>query len=292
MGKKIKPAQSPSNHSGKEAISVVITDTINTKPVESAKPSRSDWINSCIALLTLFSVIGVFFTIIEMRMDRNAAYKPDILINPIEITFSWDENGWEDWQTFSELAIEGKNEVNSDGSITGQITFPLAFLDKEYFHSFSAANVGVGTAKDVVFTWQEHNTEKLSNFISSKNEAKAEFCTWDQSVVFDYENCLLVMDKELPLEIMYMLPAERSEDTYSVGFPAQYTILIQEAIKNDYLSYTMAENPILFLTITCDDLQEKLITKHFAIFINVEHYSINEDGSGTATYQLIPRYGK
>ena len=53
----------------------------------------ADVINSIIALLTFFSVVGVFYTVHEMKVERDTMYRPSIVMNPVQIQFEWDENG-------------------------------------------------------------------------------------------------------------------------------------------------------------------------------------------------------
>ncbi len=254
--------------------------------------SVGDIINSVIAFLTLLSVLGVVITIKEMRNDRNATYKPDVLINPIEITFSWDKDGWEDWQSFSKQSVEASSEEKEDGTIVGRIRVPIVTFNGNCFNNFTAANVGVGTAKNVIFTWNEGNTKRLSDFLAVADNTKEDFCTIDKSIVFDYHNTLLMLDKELPFRIMYMLPAERSEDTYTISLPAQYTILIHEVFKSGCILNSASNDLYLLLTISYEDLQERQLKDYVMIFINQKRCILNEDGSGTATYQLVPSYAK
>ena len=101
-----------------------------------------------------------------------------------------------------------------------------------------------------------------------------------------------MLDKELPFRIMYMLPAERSEDTYTISLPAQYTILIHEVFKSGCILNSASNDLYLLLTISYEDLQERQLKDYVMIFINQKRCILNEDGSGTATYQLVPSYAK
>lgn len=61
-----------------------------------------DWINSIIALFTFFSLLLVFWSIVEMRRDRDAAYRPSLMINPAEYSVVWNDEGEELWLSSSQ----------------------------------------------------------------------------------------------------------------------------------------------------------------------------------------------
>lgn len=59
--------------------------------------SIGDWINSIIALFTFISLILVGWSIIETRRDRDVAYRPSLLMNPVEYSVTWNDEGEEPW---------------------------------------------------------------------------------------------------------------------------------------------------------------------------------------------------
>ena len=42
-------------------------------------------------LLAAISALGMFLSLREMRIDREAAYAPCIVMNPVEHSIEWDE---------------------------------------------------------------------------------------------------------------------------------------------------------------------------------------------------------
>lgn len=245
--------------------------------------SLADKINIVMACLTFLSVIGVFVTLNEMKVQRNMSYSPSIVMNPVEVSFEWDEYGNESWLTTENQKIESSTEINEDGSITGTIKVPIIGLT-EAFTKSTVINIGVGTAKNIVFKWDEENTKKLYDYLVSCNSEKEDFCViGEESDVFTINEQLIMVDKENMIELMYMLP--EAQEKYSFYFPAQYTILINEMIKSGY-----NECPPLFLHITYYDIQGKLKNDWLIIQIQRTFYYENSDASGKASYQLVPAF--
>ena len=245
-----------------------------------------DKINIIMAVLTFLSVIGVFFTLHEMKIQRNVAYKPSIVMNPVEVTFEWDEFGNEEWIQGAGGTSESTCEVNEDGSITGTIKIPTIFLESLYT-TYSVVNIGVGTAKNVVFSWGADNTQKLYDYLILCNPEKEEFGTiGEKSDGFSINDKVVFVDKENTTHLMYMLP--EAQETYSIPFPAQYTILINEAIKSGCMNEDV--NPYLTLMVKYQDIQGNTQSDLLIILIKRTLYQENEDGSGYASYQLIPAF--
>ncbi len=244
----------------------------------------TDIINIFIAFLTFLSVIGVFVTLREMKVQRNMAYSPSIVMKPVEVSFEWDEFGNETWLIKKNEAAGETCKVNEDGTIT--VSVRLSVLNR-VLTECSVVNIGVGTAKNIVFKWDESNTRNLNDYLVSHNPSKADFCEiGEESDVFTINDGLYMVGKECRTEMMYMLP--EAGETYSLYFPLQYTLLINEAVKAGYMNETV--NPYLILRVSYHDIQEKLQKDIMIIRIGCTSYQRNEDGSGKASYQLIPAF--
>ena len=220
--------------------------------------SYGDIINIVVAVFTLLSVIGVFWTILEMRRDRDAAYRPAIVMNPIEISFSWNE---------------GDNR-DSD------------WLKTKLSSRFSVVNIGVGTAKNVVFEWDEHNTAKLRNYLIMCDSSKADFCTigeYYDSFSLNGVSDSAIMSKEGETSLMYILP--EANETHQLLFPIQYSILIEEIIKTGY----SLSIPRLTLYAKYEDIQGKKIKSTYSIIVDVSLHTTDTLTSGEAIYQLVPQ---
>lgn len=251
---------------------------------EIAKVTLADKINIIMTFLTFLSVVGVFITLHEMKVQRNAAYNPTIVMNPVEVSFEWDELGNETWLSKENEMVESASKINEDGSITGTIQIKII---GEVFTKYSVVNIGVGTAQNIVFKWDENNTQNLNDYLISKDSQKVDFCEIGEgSDVFTINNQLYVVNKERKTELMYMLP--EAQEAYSLYFPIQYTLLINEAIKSGYMNENV--NPVLVLNIAYYDIQENLRRDLIVIRIKRISYQVNEDGSGKASYQLVPAF--
>lgn len=243
--------------------------------------SASDVIQIIIAIFTLFSVILTFCTIREMRIDRIAAYKPTVLINSVDYTISWNSNNEEEWLSSLPNNTNNSYIINEDGSITGGIHIPVSFFP-DGLECFSAVNIGVGAAEDIVFEWNNNNLSALSTYLSVQNPAMDEFVTFGKSAVFTYGERMIITNSNSDVRLLYMLP--NAIETYALPLPTAYSILIHEIIKYPLLD----ELPRIFLAAHYYDVQGKENTSDFIITINRTSYMQNQDGSGSATYQMTP----
>lgn len=255
----------------------------NEVPADPKMPiSISDIIQIVMAILTFSSLIVVTLTLVEMQAERNAAYKPTILMNASDYDISWDSNGEEDW--IVSLPDKSKNSytVNDDGSITGTISFPMNVFPENGLESFTVVNLGVGAAKEIYFEWDQNNFSRLSNYLTECDSSKSDFFSFDKSATFSYDKGLVVTDIDSGFRIMYMLP--NATETYTLPLPTAYSILIHEIMKYN----TLPENMFIVLYVEYSDVQNNRMKDAFYITLNRAHYKNAEDNSGSATYQLAP----
>ena len=193
-----------------------------------------------------------------------------------------DEYGNPSWLDDGQ-GVESTIEENEDGSISGSLQVPIIGIT-ESFMEYSVVNIGVGTAKNIVFKWDEDYTQNLCDYLISCDARKEDFCViGEESDVFSINEHLVMTNKENMMELMYMLP--EATESYSLYFPVQYTILIEEMIKNGY-----NDCPPLILYITYYDLQGDLKNDVLVIRIKRTFFYESEDGSGKALYQLVPAF--
>ncbi len=222
-----------------------------------------------------------------MQVERDTSNLPSIVMNPVEISFEWDSLGKQNWLLNEEEIPKSTFDINEDGSISGTTAIPILTLEKDSLTKYSVINIGNGTAKNIVFTWDDSNTQRLYNYLLSCDNKNADFCTiGEKSDVFDFGKQLVQIDKEKQSSLMYMFSNDK--ESYSLTFPAQYTLLIEEAITQGYMNNE--NNPYIYLYIKYQDIQEK--TKSDLIIINISrtYFKVNDDGSGKATYKLIPAF--
>lgn len=246
--------------------------------------SIGDWINSIIALFTFISLILVGWSIIEMRRDRDAAYRPSLLMNPVEYSVTWNDQGEEPWLSSSDTEEESM-EILEDGTIQGSITIPMTLFPDDGLEVMSVVNIGVGTAKDIVFTWDEENIELLTNQLLKINPEKQDFCLVDQNITFLINDHIIVTDIPTPYQLMYMLPD--AEQEYKLPIPTPYTILIHEILKES--NGNVSDEFIYFsLDIEYKDIQGKKFTDTWLFYVKRIFSEDDLDNENSVTYQLVP----
>lgn len=277
-----------------QPFSVVLNDEVRVNIADSKHFSRADIISIITAALALISIFISGWTVREMIKDRNAAYSPDILMNPIEISFSWDQNGNVIWLPTPENSVEPTITDDEEDIYTEKDQISLHAMVSWYINKYSVVNIGVGSAKNITFSWDSGNIQRLLDCLIAYDPSKSDFCrVGNESIIFSYgdSNHFVQVSREQTTHLMYMLPQSETDDEYSIDFPLAYTILIQEIIKTGNYRNSQNDNgPYLMLTITGKDIQENIFEKNILILIKRIGYFSKEDGSGEATYQLIPSY--
>lgn len=257
------------------------------KKREKIKLSASDVISIISAGISLISVIFVALTLHEMKTDRNAAYMPKILLNPSEISFSWDENGKEARYNLKDNENNDTFEIDENGNIKGSLEIPVSYLSDYKSENFDVVNLGVGNARDVVFKWHEDNITKLNDCLIECNPTKSEFLKVDKSAVFDFDGNIVMTSVPLDYRIMYMLA--NAQETYKLTIPMAYSILIHEIIKSSPYD---KELPYLILTAKYFDVQGNEHNEIFLVQIKRLISTTDKTGAGEAVYQLIPAIQK
>lgn len=251
------------------------------------KISLADKIDIVMAVLTFGTLIFAILTLVEMVKERNATYEPSILINPTEYSFTWNEEGVEDWLEFSSTPKDEQTINSKDGVIYGNVSIPITVLYEGELEKLSTINVGVGTARDVVFEWSEHNLDDLNEFLIRCDESKKDFFKIDQSATFSYEQGLLVTNTVKSSRLMYMLA--NAQETYNINLPSIYSVLIHEIIKTNNHNNDI---PPLLLTARYFDVQGQEKNEVFLIIIDIVLYEQDISGAGIAKYKLIPAISK
>lgn len=247
--------------------------------VENQKSRKINWefIVSLITSLTaIASIIISIITVSQMKADRDASYRPKILINTVQCDFSWDETGKCDWMnclSHLDTETESKEEVRE-----GTTTVPIGVL-------LNTVNVGVGTAKHIYFEWHESNIFKLNEYLIQCDESKNGFIKIDRDVKVIYNNKILSMSKPSNIAQTYMLPM--ASETYDIVFPPAYFLLIQEIIES---GGNTEDIPYMILTATYTDIQGKEYTDIFLFAVKMILRVEEPSGAGKATFQLVPLF--
>lgn len=172
-----------------QSFSVVLSDEVRVNIAGSKRISRADIISIITAALALISIFISGWTVREMIKDRNAAYSPDILMNPIEISFSWDQDGNETWLSAPDNSVDPTIIDNGDGTYTVKDQITLQAMVSGYINKYSVVNIGVGSAKNITFSWDSGNIQRLLDCLIVCDPSKTDFCqVGNEGITFSYSN--------------------------------------------------------------------------------------------------------
>lgn len=252
----------------------------------SPKSKNTKWefiISTVASIAAVISVIIAIITVHQMKIDRDAAYKPSILINPTQYEFSWDETGKSNWIA-SIVNEKAETNIDQEGPLTEDIRIPISVL-LEDTEKFSAVNVGVGTATQVVFEWHESNIYNLNDYLIQCDETKKNFMEINNSAVINYNSNIVAMGLPSNVALMYMLP--EANETYEISLPTAYYVLIQEIIKSGGKTNDI---PYLKLSANYTDIQGNEYTDIFLFNVKLILKVEDESGAGKASFQLVPSF--
>jgi len=257
-----------------------IQDTNKIITNEKDRTVRWEIIVSMITSVTaIISVFIAIITVCQMKSDRDAAYRPKILINPAQCEFSWDENGKSDWMdSMKNLGVQKDSEESNDILQEGVVTSSIGVL-------LDTVNVGVGTANHIYFEWLESNITKLNEYLIQCDSSKTDFMEIDESIKLIYDDKILGLNLPSTSAQMYMLPM--AEESYSLLFPPAYYLLIQEIIK---AGGNQDDIPYIILSANYTDIQGKEYTDVFVFAVKITLRVEDTSGSGTASFQLVPLF--
>lgn len=245
--------------------------------------SLADKINISIAVISALSVLFALITVIEMKKDRKLAYKPTVLINLSEFEFVWDSNGNENWMESMVRSSTEKIEYNEDGTFEGTINIPIKVMSESGLENVTTVNVGVGNARDIIFEWDKKNINRLNEYLIKCNVQKKQFMCIEKSVVFSFDDGVVMTDIPNKYGLMYMI--SNADETYNIPVPMAYTILIHEIIKTKNYGEDI---PYLLLFAKYNDVLGNKIEDAFLIQIAPKFFKEDETGSGRAIFKLIP----
>lgn len=110
-------------------------------------------IELAVAILTLLSVILVGWSVYEMKLQRESAYKPVLAVGDTSFSFS----GW----------VYGNYEDGSKYLMASSITDIISGLP---LLRFKIENIGLGIAKNIKCEWSEDNYSRFSTYLKTNNE--------------------------------------------------------------------------------------------------------------------------
>lgn len=130
-----------------------IIDVKNNNWKSFLKPENL--INSIIAILTLISVILVYFTLLEMKQQRESTYMPEIAIrNDKEFVIKWDSEN-------PDFYVRGTDYGAYEGSGIRSYGIEIPHL------YFTVENIGFGSARNIKIIWNDETISKFAECINN-----------------------------------------------------------------------------------------------------------------------------
>ena len=221
-------------------------------------------------LVTILSLLLVFFTLQEMQNARNAAYRPDIYISDSGFLVIW----------------------NSEGKLVDDYPdhLPNFYTNYDSIPMFEMKNIGIGTAKQIEFNWNyKSNIQKLCEYHYSINPQVDFKCSLNNHSIF------LVIDGS-PTQFgnwndKISFPFLHNEEhNQSLLFPYVYQMIIKDIyskhLTNEEISSIIPKIPNIEASISYSDIQGKHYYKKLNIICNTTLASVREDSSGYAIITL------
>lgn len=218
-------------------------------------------------IISIFSTIIVLFTLFEMQAQRNAAYRPDIVLSNAEAAIVWDKNNLE---TDSGESFETISKFKNDKTNINSIP------------KIKISNLGVGTAKDVQINWnKKDNINCLSDAFKQIENINVFYDNGTVKIVKDKKQCSIIACDNIKFDFVSNSPENKDE----MSFPLAYSYLINEL----YINNQSKNIPDLFVDITYSDIQGKTYSKKIRLSIIPSFGTINPDGSGGYVYNIIAK---
>jgi len=217
--------------------------------------------------IAVVSVLLVWFTLLEMQVERNNAYKPDIFFKEALLILTWDSEGTA--VDINEVDVWDYYKENAD------------FINTVPRVEFE--NIGMGTAKYLRLQWdQVKNMKTLTDYLYAiKSDADFTYKI-DKSFLQTESNGVIMQSSSKPLlEVAYM---KNEYEGQRIMLPFEYYDCLRHICYN-YRDGSLSVSGIDII-LTCQDIQGKEYRNVKTLQFKLETLSYNPDGSGWAAFTL------
>jgi hypothetical protein len=187
-------------------------------------------------LLTIISLILLFVTLLEMKIQRNNTYMPQVVAECNDaVKMSWDR--MQDIISLSEEGININNKINLE-----------------------VYNVGVGVARNLKFEWINDNIETLTNYI---NNNSSNFQTSLNNDLLNIKASGIEIgggEVQRVNELNFLAP--NSNKPYLINIPYQYLLCYKIMLIDQLNDY-----PPIQLKISYTDIQGKAYEQTLTLII-------------------------
>lgn len=255
----------------------------NTYEIHEKENNKNYWslflkpenlINLIVVVLTFISVILVWVTLLEMKQQRESAYKPVIAIGN-ENRFVIKRDGLK--SDFYLLGIDF-NAVEGSGYKSYGFTIPYLY--------FTVENIGLGAATNLKFEWSQDICSKFIDYIESMRFYK------DLKVIEDGDLKIISSQNEIIFEtnwptyfeITYINSSEKEElkeiDAGILGYLIGLSMLNSEKMPN------------LQLKISYEDIYGKSYTAVAEINVHSSYLRKDNGAESYATFDIVMEYSE
>ena len=214
-------------------------------------------------IATVLSALVCVLTLNEMRIERNKAYEPNIMLSPVLISVDTEETVINDMDVSEGGFNSAYSHVESQMNIihTSLSSFTQDFTN--YVFEIPVKNIGDGTCQELTCTYLYKSFELLSEFCKSYN--------------IDFRHSLL---SENEFESLHTITApfilSQGQQEYSFDLPVVY----MEVLSNLQFDFSKFYNivdalPYMLLEIEYKDIQGRKYKQ--LIKLNVEFHSCRPD---------------
>ncbi|MGM9659508.1 MAG: hypothetical protein ACI3WQ_02805 [Faecousia sp.] len=217
-------------------------------------------------LIEIISILLVLFTLIEMNIERNNAYLPDIYFNNTVFIIGWDKEGTLSSDSSNEQVFQYYSTLTDFTNEVPQIKF---------------TNVGMETAKYVHIEWDHSNNMKaLSHFfVNASKESLFSYEVTDSFTIIKTNNSKITTISNHSLDITYMKNESQEEQ---ILLPLEYW----ECIKINCYNGADMEIPDLKIRLRYSDIQGKEYHVEKIMKIVPLYKVTNLDNSGYAVFEV------
>lgn len=217
--------------------------------------------------VAIVSVLLVWFTLFEMQVERNNAYKPDIFFNDALLILTWDSEG---------TAVE-----IDDVDVWDYYKESAEFINTVPMVKFE--NIGMGTAKYLRIQWDQiKNMKTLTDYLYAINNEADFTYRIDKSFLQTESNGVIMQSSSKPLlEVAYM---KNESEGQRIMLPFEYYDCLR------HICYNYREGglfvPGIDIISTYQDIQGKEYKNIKTLQFKLETLSYSPEGSGWAVFTL------
>ena len=224
-------------------------------------------VSSFAALLT---AIIVFFTLIEMKRQRQSTYKPNLMFKPVSFSLS---------ASFTDVL---QYTISSKGNESSN--------DKMHARLFSEIyNIGLGSAKNLAVTWTFDYKKSIERIENEDSKLGVSISIDNDFLKIKEKNEMWInLVNDLNQNTDYLLPTSITSEPGKVRIPTSYVHLLSLyfifCIYNDpeiESPLELKDFPELKMIIKYQDIEEHYHIKKYRIESNYMHieYKRNNDGN-------------